>query len=398
MPESPAGRPVAGPGEKPRRLALVISALDDGGAQRVLVLLANHWRARGAEVTVITLASAETDVFRLAPGVRRVALGLRGRPRHLLEGALNNRRRLKALRRALREARPEAVISFVTETNLLALGAGLGLGVPVIVSERSDPRRQPLGAIRRGLRRMLYPRAAAVVVQTERVARWARESLPRARVTVIPNPAVRHEGARPGDRPPRDGAAGPGPAGGRLVVGMGRLSREKGFDVLMRAFARCAATRPDWSLLIAGEGEERAHLVDLRGRLGLAARVRLPGRVADPGGLLRRADLFVLPSRHEGFPNALLEAMACGLPVVAFDCPSGPAEIVRPGQDGLLVPACDEEALAAAMRRLMDDEAERRRLGARAVEVLERFGLDRVMAAWETVVDGVAGGGEAATA
>jgi glycosyltransferase involved in cell wall biosynthesis len=179
---------------------------------------------------------------------------------------------------------------------------------------------------------------------------------------------------------------------------MGRLSREKGFDVLMRAFARCAATRPDWSLLIAGEGEERAHLVDLRGRLGLAARVRLPGRVADPGGLLRRADLFVLPSRHEGFPNALLEAMACGLPVVAFDCPSGPAEIVRPGQDGLLVPACDEEALAAAMRRLMDDEAERRRLGARAVEVLERFGLDRVMAAWETVVDGVAGGGEAATA
>ena len=376
-----------------RRLALVISALDDGGAQRVLSLLANHWLERGVEVTVVTLSRPETDFFRLAPGIRRIALGLMGRPRNPIEGVLKNRRRWAAVRRALREARPDMVIGFVAETNLLVLAAGIGLGVPVIVCERSDPRRQPLDAIRRGLRRLLYPRAAAVVLQTESVARWAREALPGARLAVIPNPATRPEDDEAGGGPrPKTATIPATPAGRHLIVGMGRLSREKGFDHLLRAFARCAEGFPDWSLVIAGDGEERPRLADLSARLGIAGRVRLAGLVQHPGGLLRRADLFVLPSRHEGFPNALLEAMATGLPVIAFDCPSGPAEIVRSGQDGVLVPPGDEEALAAAMRRLMADEAERRRLGGRAVEVLERFSLDAVMDKWDALIGRAAAG------
>ena len=382
-----------------RRLALVISALDDGGAQRVLSLLANRWLERGIEVTVVTLSRPESDFFQLAPGVRRIALGLMGRSRNPLQGALKNQRRWRALRRALRDARPDMVIGFVAETNLLVLAAGLGLGVPVIVSERSDPRRQPLGAIRRGLRRLLYPRAAAVVLQTESVARWAREALPGARLAVIPNPATRPEEDGAGGGPRAKATTDPAPPSGRhLIVGMGRLSREKGFDHLLRAFARCAEGFPDWSLVIAGDGGERPRLAELSARLGIAERVRLAGLVRHPGGLLRRADLFVLPSRHEGFPNALLEAMSCGLPVIAFDCPSGPAEIIRPGQDGVLVPPGDEEALAAAMRRLMADEAERRRLGGRAVEVLERFGLGAVMERWDALIGRAAadGGGSAA--
>jgi glycosyltransferase involved in cell wall biosynthesis len=406
MQRSPARRSGGDQRTGARRLALVISALDDGGAQRVFSLIANHWVERGVEVTVITLSRPESDFFRLAPAVRRVALGLTGPSRNPLQGALNNQRRWRALRRALREARPDAVISFVTETNLLTLAAGLGLGVPVVVAERSDPRHQPLGAVRRGLRRRLYPRAGAVVVQTESVARWARQALPGARVAVVPNPAARPQEDGAGGGPRAKGGSSPQaeglrglvlPPSGHLVVGMGRLSREKGFDHLVRAFARCAEIHPEWSLVIAGDGDERERLADLASRLGIAARVHLAGRVRHPGGLLRRADLFVLPSRHEGFPNALLEAMACGLPVIAFDCPSGPAEIVRPGQDGVLVPAGDEEGLASAMRRLMGDEEARRRLGERAVEVLERFSLDAVTAKWDAVIERAAAdrGGEA---
>jgi glycosyltransferase involved in cell wall biosynthesis len=176
------------------------------------------------------------------------------------------------------------------------------------------------------------------------------------------------------------------PIAPRTLVAMGRLARQKGFDVLLDAFARCAPAHPEWKLLILGEGEERTRLEAQVRALGLDGRVQLPGRVQRPGAILRRAELFVLPSRWEGFPNALLEAMACGVAAIAADCPSGPRDIVRPGVDGVLVPPEDPAALAAALDRLLTDGEERRRLAARAPEVRERFGLPQVMARWDALL------------
>jgi glycosyltransferase involved in cell wall biosynthesis len=314
----------------------------------------------------------------MSPRVRRVGLNLMGEPASSLQAARLNRRRWRALRRALRDAAPGVAIAFVAETNVLTLAACLGLGLPVVVSERANPRHYPIGRLRSFLRRRLYPRAGAVVVQTEAAARWTRREVPRARVRVIPNPVLPPPGPEP--------ASGPRQAD-RTVVALGRLKREKGFDVLVRAFALCVSRHPDWSLLLIGEGEERGSLESQIAALGLGGRVRLAGHVERPGGLLRAASVFVLPSRSEGFPNSLLEGMACGLPAVAVDCPSGPAEIIENDRNGLLVPPEDPGALAAALDRLMSSAGDRRRLGAEAARVLTRFDLARVAALWEAVID-----------
>jgi glycosyltransferase involved in cell wall biosynthesis len=147
---------------------------------------------------------------------------------------------------------------------------------------------------------------------------------------------------------------------------------------------------PTWQLVILGEGPERASLQRQVEELGLQGSVLMPGVVRDPEQWLQHAELFVLSSRFEGFPNALLEAMQCGLPVAAFDCPSGPGEIVRHEQTGLLVPPGDTEALSAAISRLANDENLRRRLGsAAAADVATRFSLERISAMWEEMLEGL---------
>jgi GalNAc-alpha-(1->4)-GalNAc-alpha-(1->3)-diNAcBac-PP-undecaprenol alpha-1,4-N-acetyl-D-galactosaminyltransferase len=363
--------------ERALRVALVVPSLGGGGAERIASALANHWSEFGVDVCLVTIGGRDADTYALDPRVRRVALDLARPSRHLVEGFVSATRRAVALRRTLLSQSAQVVVSFIGSTNVLTLLAAWGTGLPVFVCERTDPREDPEAKRRRAwgvLRRVLYPRATGVIVQTESVAEWARAFCPR--VDVIPNFVAQ----------PRRTATPGVEQGPKRLVAMGRFGPEKGFDLLLHAFARVAAAHADWSLTILGEGRERARLEALARSLRLEGRVSMPGRAADPSPLLADAHAFVLSSRREGFPNALLEAMACGLPAVAFDCRSGPREIIAHGHNGVLVPAGDVAHLAAALDRLMGDPAERVRLGANAREIATLLAPERVFGAWDDLV------------
>ncbi len=365
-----------------RRLTLVIHSLAQGGAERDMAHLARCWADRGDDVALITLDSIENDSYPLNEGVTRIGLGLVGPSHGPWNAIANNRRRIRALREVLRQRSPQRIISFIDRMNVLTLLAARPLDDPVIVSERIDPRYHEPGRIWRWLRRKTYPGCAAQLVLTHSVREWCRQLAPRRPVHVVPNPARR----------PESGAADTDsswPFGDRkTLLGMGRLHPQKGFDRLLPIFARLARSHPGWQLVLLGEGTERPRLEKQVRELGLGDHVALPGWVTNVAGALSESELFVLPSRYEGFGNVVAEALACGVPVVTLDCPSGPGEIVRDGVDGLVVPTDDLDGLEQALDRVMGDAALRSRLAENAGDVLNRFSEERFLAQWDAVLEG----------
>lgn len=366
------------------RCAIVLSDLGAGGTQRLALGLAGHLADRGHGVEVLTLDEPGfRSFFPVPPGVSTLALGLKAESPGPLHALGANLGRVRTLRRALRDQAPDLVLSFLTTTNVLTLLAARPLRLPVLACEESDPAHEPIARPWGLLRRLTYGLARSVVVHSRGAAGYFGGRLAR-RVRVIPNPV-----------PPCDVSEPMAGGGSRepTLAAMGRLSPEKGFDLLISAFSQIAPRFPDWRLLILGDGPLRPDLSRQIAHLGLGGRVLLPGYSRAPSETLARASLFCSAARVEGFGLALCEAMACGLPVVATDAPSGPRDIIRPGVDGELVPVGDEAALASALAALMADEQRRRAYGERAREVTERFAPARVWALWDGLIAQAVGDG-----
>lgn len=366
------------------KLLLVIPSLDGGGAERVMTALANAWVGDGHEVTLVTLAAGLDDKYKLDAAVRRVALDVTGRSATPVDAIGHNLTRIRALRREISLAEPDAVVSFLTRTNVLVLIAAGKLRGRVIVSERSAPGTRWVGGVWRALARPLYRRAAAVVAQTRRCADQLEALVGRA-VAVIPNPVAAGpacDGATIAPSADRDGP--------RTVLAVGRLVPKKGFDLLIAAFAQVAQRHPAWRLEIVGEGRLRHALARTIQDHGLADRITLPGFIKNVRETMQRADLFVLPSLIEGFPNALLEAMAEGRACISFDCEMGPRELITHGENGWLVPTGDTRSLAVALDMLMQDDALRAELGARAREVCDLYSTSEILGRWNALLARIA--------
>jgi len=367
------------------RVAIIITSLHSGGAERVTAHLANAWAALGWEISVITLARKELDFYQLHTDIDRLALDLSGDSRGLIEAVQANVRRVVALRCALRAFRPDTVVAMMTSAGVLATLATRGLNCRVIVSERIYPPLYPLGWIWNLLRRVAYRRACRVVMLTREGLNWLEKEIPGAKGAVIPNPAIYPLPlGEPVLRPVQILASER-----KLLLAVGRLDEGKQFDCLLDAFATLAIRHPSWDLVILGEGPERAGLEQQIAALGLQRRASLPGRAGNMGDWYGRADLYVMSSRFEGFPNTLTEAMAHGCAAVSYDCDTGPRDLIRHEVDGLLVaPVGDVPALTEALDRLMGDEGERTRMASRALEVRERYSMEKIIAMWDATFDG----------
>jgi glycosyltransferase involved in cell wall biosynthesis len=367
------------------KVLFYIHSLAAGGAERVTANLANHWAGKGCDVSIATVESATFDFYPLDASVKRFAFELSGASAGLVGAIAGNFRRIMALRRLIRTTRPDVVIAMMTMSNIQLALARVGLReIVAIGSERTHPPKMPLGAIWERLRKHSYRFLDSVVALTQESKLWLESNTNARHVVVIPN-AVQWPMAK--NDPVIDSASRVG-ADRTLVLAVGRLDQYKGFDLLIPAFASLTQDFPKWDLAILGEGPERSKLEALIEREGVVNRVHLLGRAGNVGDWYERADLYVMSSRFEGFPNTLIEAMAAGLPVLSFDCDTGPRDIIRPDCDGVLVSDSDGTALAAAMRRLMSDSVCRRRLGTRAREVTERFSMAAVASKWDAEIIG----------
>jgi glycosyltransferase involved in cell wall biosynthesis len=326
-------------------VAIYMPSLGGGGAERVMVTLANGFAERGLAVGLV-LAKAEGPY--LGEISKNVEVTDLGASRVLFS--------LPALVRYLRTARPRAMLSAGSHANVIAVMARHLAKVPtrVVVSERANfsaSRQNATSWRSRGLAPMMrwaYRRADRVTAVSAGVADDLSDviGLPRDRIKVIYNPVVSDtlfNRAEVAIAHPWFGDGTP-----PVILGVGRLVAQKGFCVLLRAFAKVRASTA-CRLIILGEGGLRRELESLVQELNLSADVALPGFVDNPFPWMKRASLFVLSSEFEGLPNALIQAMACGTPVVSTNCPSGPSEILEGGRFGRLVPVGDEAALAGAM-------------------------------------------------
>ncbi|AEJ01351.1 glycosyl transferase group 1 [Nitrosomonas sp. Is79A3] len=360
------------------RIAIFIYCLRGGGAQHRVLTLANGFAERGHAVDLVVVSASESTGVALHSGVRVVSLEQNWH--HAFE-KLNHRINIRGLftasaipmlARYLREERPDVLLSGASHVNLVAIFARRfsKTNVPLVLRASNfpsgnirwwPPLKQLIRRILRYTLGIVYPWADHIIAVSRGVACDVQRltGLSSERVTIIYNPVVgpyiAHRAAEPVDHAWATDVNVP------LILAVGRLTIQKDYPTLIRAFAKIRAERTA-HLVILGEGRQRDKLEKLVHKLGLDADVALPGHVDNPFAWMSKAAVLVLSSAWEGLPGVLIEAIACGCPVVSTDCPSGPREILEDGAIGPLVPVHDDSALASAILRVLAVSPDRTKL------------------------------------
>ena len=382
---------------------LIANAYPSGGTIRTTINTANALARRGHKVEIISVyASRRVPVFPVDPAVRLRSLDDRSEiGRAEAEKRTGSRARAVRLVKGLTERIPSRVIprrdfryprfNLWTDIKLLrylrtvndGVIVGTRAGLNVAIAKHVNPHvvrvgqeHLHLGVYAKVLRAEIaqtYPKLDAVVALTSTDAKAYRKLIgKRTRVLQVPNAVPAIADVRSTCR-------------NKVVIAAGRLSRQKGFDRLLDAWAVVAKEHPDWELRIFGDGPLRDDLQGQIASLGIEETARLMGYTGKLAHEMADASIYAMASRFEGFPMVLLEAMKCGLPVVAFDFRNGPRDLITPELDGLIVPNHDTQALGEAINRLIDDDQRRIEMGAAAVEKSRQFSVDQLAEQWEEI-------------
>ena len=371
---------------------LLLDATAGGGIVRTVFTMSEALAARGHDVRIVSLFSERPALSFPAPVsvpirtlLREPGVGLRAVTRaaaHRLPSRLvgpydDQAWRFSALtdavlRRYLRDTDADVVLGTRSSLNL----ALAQLPSPKLRVAQEHVGLHRAGAEVRAAYREVFPGLDAVVALTPIDARRYR-SLLGASVPVhaVPNAVRPADGPAPGDR--------------RVVLAAGRLARQKGFDLLVEAWRPVARAHPDWSLHVHGRGPQAGELRAQVDAAGLGDQVVFHGFTPDLEPRLREASAFVLSSRFEGMPMVVLEAMAAGLPVVSFDCPTGPRQLLRGGRSGILVPPKSVAGLSEALRRVVEDPDLRHGLAEASLARVQQFSVERIAARWERLLEGL---------
>tara|TARA_B100000953_G_scaffold299346_1_gene298931 strand:+ start:735 stop:1799 length:1065 start_codon:yes stop_codon:yes gene_type:complete len=341
------------------KIFLVIPTLKQGGAERVMSELANNFDDIGHEVHFILLAEAD-DFYAINPTIQVHRLGFKNKG--IIQKKTSELNTFIKLRVLLNTERPDAVLCFMEKYNILTLLASRFLNLKVFVSDRSNPFKK-LSLSIEILRRLTYGFAAGIVAQTKVAQEKLAYTTNHKNIRIISNPVREIKQFSNINKE-------------KIIINVGRMVPEKGQKYLIEAFSKL--NQQDWKLVILGDGALRTDLENQIEKLGLKEQVFMPGSVKNVDEWLAKASIFAFPSISEGFPNALVEAMAAGLPCVSFDCPAGPIEIIINGYNGILVDSKDANALKQEMKVLCDNEENRNALGEKATEIKEHLNPQKI--------------------
>ncbi len=394
---------------------ILINSLTSGGAERVTVNLSSYLVEKGHKVTVVTIKNKKWDFYTLDRRVTRICLDSMQRTwrsNRIVAGLKRSMKRFTVLRmivnklrgflyrlsplrilklkflkffplrRVIRRQQPDIVLGMMTNSAVMAIIASFGLPTKVIVSERNFPGRKKTRSHWARLRQRFYRFADGHVVQTNKISCWLKKHTKASNIAIIPNSVTYPITSLPPVLVPLKVVG----KESKVILAVGKLHDQKGFDLLISAFHRITERIPGWILVILGKDvrteSQWQSLQQQIDELDLNDKVKMPGCAGNISDWYRRSDIFVLSSRYEGFPNVLLEAMANGCSCISFDCDTGPSEIIINEQNGLLIPSEDIDSLAEAMEKLVKDEKLRAHIAANAVKVREDFSEHRIMDMW----------------
>ena len=371
-----------------KKILVFIGSLTSGGAERVAVSLSKYLSiSEKFEVVFVTLDGYRSDFYTLHHSVKRIAMDMSGATAGMGK-YLMNLRRMIAFRKIVRAEKPDIVLGMITRHAVISILACILLPVKVVVSERNYPGKRKNHSMWEILRKYTYRYANAHVVQTSKIAEWLRENTKSTNIHIIPNsiswPLENFEPIlAPSDFVKQDE---------KLILAAGSFKEQKGFDLLLDAIPGVLERHPEWKLVILGgrvdEDEKnsgdlvREQLMSLIAEKHLENRVLLPGKAGNMTEWYQRADIFVLSSRFEGFPNVLLEAMASGTACVSFNCDTGPADLIQHGINGMLVEELNTKELGMTVYEVMNQPGLRKKLADNAIKVRNTFSEEKIMKLW----------------